>query len=717
MKKRLFILLLAVLGWAAPASAQIDEIAPLRIYLGSTGCVVSSSNGTPTGGANCDVAIDYANQLLYIKQGGTWKKATVATVPVADGGTGATSLTSNGVLYGNGTGAVLATSAGGSNSVLTANGGAPSFSSTPTVTTLTANTSVSTPTLTNGSNLALSPTGDIVLGPSGFDVLPNTGYTVNLGALTNKYLALHAAELWVETLVAQNTIATIGGRIIVAPTNTLTADVSTGATTITVKYNNVSASGSGDIVYLEANGAVEFMRIVSGPVGSGPYTYGVTRNLDGSGANGWTAGDALVNTGQTGNGFIDLYSVAGVLSGSGPTIVGNVRTGNTYNNLAARWAIGNLNGLFGYGATTYGSCFGDPSATNVCIDATNGFRIRSSTTDKLKADTSGNLALTGDLSVGTSGVARSGATAYLTGTGWWLEYNGGTPRFRIGNPAAQYLLWSGTNLEMVSATLNIDSTGPWINTIPGSYSSGSGYRFTTGYSGTNWVGLFSQEPNSSTRDLVLWNGTNQSSKTNRVYVEAYGAVTGATLTLTATDGGSSAKLTGSTVQLDSTNILFGPGSGLTLFDTNIDLRPVTDNSQRIGLNTHRFTLIRGVTITSGDLSFENGWTLTEAEKVGIDEEGLAILDENGELVAFIGKTGFQRRGGAGRDDVDGRAYVKTTATDRAKMDRHPEQRVDGYTSDGTPMYRTRAEKPLPDPKGGQTNTQRRGAAVKAGGQQ
>ena len=65
-------------------------------------------------------------------------------------------------------------------------------------------------TITTGSatNLTLQPTGDLVLSPTGVDVLPNTGYTKNLGSLTTKFLTLHAAELWVETLVAQNTIAT-----------------------------------------------------------------------------------------------------------------------------------------------------------------------------------------------------------------------------------------------------------------------------------------------------------------------------------------------------------------------------------------------------------------------------------------------------------------------------------------------------------------------------
>lgn len=313
-------------------------------------------------------------------------------------------------------------------------------------------------TTSSATNLTLNPTGDLVLSPTGLDVLPNSGYAVNLGALTNKYLTLHAAELWVETLVAQNTIATIGGRVLVAPTNTLTADIGTGATAISVKYNNLT---NGDRVYMEANGAVEWMAIASSASGSGPYTYSVTRNLDGSGANAWSAGDAVLDTGTTGNGFIDLYSTAGVLSGSGPTIVGNVRTGTTYSAVAPRWAIGNLNGLYGYGATTYGTAFGDASATNVTIDATNGFRIRSGTTNKLVANTSGDLALTGAFSIGTSGSFSSGASSYSSGTGWWMDYNAGTPRFRIGNPAGNQLTWDGS-------TLTIAGDGAGVTNIAGS---------------------------------------------------------------------------------------------------------------------------------------------------------------------------------------------------------------------------------------------------------
>ena len=108
------------------------------------------------------------------------------------------------------------------------------------------------------------------------------------------------------------------------------------------------------------------------------------------------------------------------------------------------------------------------SATNVTVDATNGFRIRTGTTNKFVADTSGNLSIVGDLSVGTSGVIRSGATSYASGTGWIMEHNGGTPRFRIGNPSGNRLTWDGTTLSVVgdgSGLTSIDGGNITTGTI------------------------------------------------------------------------------------------------------------------------------------------------------------------------------------------------------------------------------------------------------------
>lgn len=606
----LTLALLALAGAMTPSGAQ--TVRGERFQLSTGPCTLRSGSGVPSTslGVVCDTYIRTDSPYtVYIKTGGsTWSeiyRAGGTDVAVADGGTGLSSWTTGHLVYASGT-TTLAGTATPSVTSLTATGAVQGA-------TVTGTTSVTTPTLTASGNLTLSPTGDVVLAPTGADILPNTGYSKHLGAATNKFLTLHAAELWVDTLVANSTMATIGGRILVGPTTELTSDLGTGDTSIAVKHNQMV---SGDRVFMESAGAVEFLAITSGPSGTGPYTYSVTRNLDGTGANAWTAGDAVFNTGQTGSGFMDLFSLGsaafpgysavfnfdaalsafsanyfetdvwpifgdaanntvndavyfgspavfgtlsayaitpvtssstlvwefwngtawttftptgagfgavgpgaitlGTLSGWatttvngvnayyirlrisalgggttagvwrqtrrgpqqwGPTILGNVRVSSTYNDWYPRWAIGNLNGTYGYGSQVFGAAFGDEAATNITIDATNGIRIRNGTTNKLVADTSGNLSIVGDLSVGSAGVIRSGATSYASGTGYVLDFNGGTPRMRVGTTAGNRLQWDGSNLTLVSANATIDSAG--INIAPATtYDTTRSYGFT-----------------------------------------------------------------------------------------------------------------------------------------------------------------------------------------------------------------------------------------------
>ena len=58
--------------------------------------------------------------------------------------------------------------------------------------------------------------------------------------------------------------------------------------------------------------------------------------------------------------------------------------------------------------------------------------------------------------------------------------------------------------------------------------------------------------------------------------------------------------------------------------------PATDARGQIGNATYRFSLVRAVTITSGDFVFENGWKMTEAERLGLGE-GIALVKPNGEV--------------------------------------------------------------------------------------
>lgn len=95
----------------------------------------------------------------------------ITDLVVADGGTGVSTFTSNGVLYGNGAGAIQVTAQGGANSVLTANAGAPSFSSSPTLTALTV-----TNATTTGS--FFFPIGTFSLSQSGQVMLNTTDETL-----------------------------------------------------------------------------------------------------------------------------------------------------------------------------------------------------------------------------------------------------------------------------------------------------------------------------------------------------------------------------------------------------------------------------------------------------------------------------------------------------------------------------------------------------------
>lgn len=327
---------------------------------------------------------------------------------------------------------------------------------------------------------------------------------------------------------------------------------------IEVKHNQPQ---EGDIVYLEADGKIEFMQIDSPASGSGPYVYDVLRNMDGTGENNWYAGDAVFNTGQTGNGFIDIYSTRGVnappldyifnydngggaysqnyadiatwspfgdnantatndavyfgLAGTtwanlffnivtvaaytatlqwqywngsawttfsptaatdfksggtqsvtwsaasltgwaattvngvsaywvrvrisaftswatlpvqsgrvvnrltsqyGPTIVGNVRNSKTtFNDWSERWAIGNLNGLYGYGSDTYGAAFGKYAAGNswIAIDQTNGIRILNGTTTVVGQWSPAGVITIGQVASGQSNVQLSAGAVKL----------------------------------------------------------------------------------------------------------------------------------------------------------------------------------------------------------------------------------------------------------------------------------------------------------------
>ena len=266
-------------------------------------------------------------------------------------------------------------------------------------------------------NITLSSGGitsgaDLTISLGGSSIVPSSGYSYNLGSPSKKYLSLHAAELCVETLVAQNTKATIGGRVLIGESNELNADINPSDIFIYVKFNNLAP---GDIIYLETGGKVEFMKVLllasSYP---GNYEYQVQRGYDGTAPDEWYAGDSIFNTGSTGDGFIDLYSIKGIkgVVQPGPAIAGSVRNSLVYNDWSEHWAIGNLNGLYGFNSNIFGAGLGKyaNNSSYVTIDPVSGFSIK-------HRDNFGNEVKVIELDSGGNGYFRGNITSSAVITG------------------------------------------------------------------------------------------------------------------------------------------------------------------------------------------------------------------------------------------------------------------------------------------------------------
>ncbi len=331
------------------------------------------------------------------------------------------------------------------------------------------------------TDLNLVPAGSVVLSPASKLLLPNAPYDTNIGTISRKFLTLHAAELWVETLVAQQTMATIGGRILVGPTTTLTRDLSPTDIWIYVKHNNlfehIPFVRYGSRVILESDGKFEMIWIGEGaPIvqADGSYAYSIAvRGYDGTPANQWYAGDAVFDTGywnvttSTGGGFIDIYSVRGVNNNShfGPTIVGNVRTGPNPMDWEPNWALGHLQGIFGYPAGAYGAVFGKHTQAYISIDQIYGYRAIFNGTVFAQIDMAGNSYFAGYMTVmggiATAGIVLNGGAIVSNAFNWgvtpgfYLGWNGVNYVLLIGNGTSRYVVWDGSSLVVRASSVYI----------------------------------------------------------------------------------------------------------------------------------------------------------------------------------------------------------------------------------------------------------------------
>ena len=375
------------------------------------------------------------------------------------------------------------------------------------------------PSLTSiggAANLALNPTTDLVLTPGGVVTLTSgkplvstytsgwagSGFTLNYNQSYALQSFMELDDLSVrgrmnvyELIIDQ--IRATNGNVFVSATGKVASVADNGGGVYTLQLEGPRPFVVGDLLRAQRfTGTGTYQSDVTmisvgggGPnevgiqlaVGSDPPVVGMEYVRLGSATDADRQGSIYMTADDTNAPYLNVLSGVAAFTDWG-----------TAGKTKAR--LGNLNGICGYTSNVYGLCAGDSSATNITVDATNGFRIRNGTTDKFTADTSGNLSIVGDLSVGTNGALRSGATAYGTGAGYWLDYNGGTPRFRVGDPAGDNITWSGSGLSVKSSTFSLTASGPFVTANASSgYTTNNGYNFTPPTLTGGYYGMFAHE--------------------------------------------------------------------------------------------------------------------------------------------------------------------------------------------------------------------------------
>ena len=134
----------------------------------NSGSLVNFTTGTK------DVFVTYPTEEAIYNNGTSIVGPTGSSLAVANGGTGATTLTANGVIYGNGTGAVGVTAVGTTGQVLVGNtGAAPSWAtvSSSLVSSFSAGTTGFTPSTATTGAVTLSGTLNVANGGTGLTTL------------------------------------------------------------------------------------------------------------------------------------------------------------------------------------------------------------------------------------------------------------------------------------------------------------------------------------------------------------------------------------------------------------------------------------------------------------------------------------------------------------------------------------------------------------------
>jgi hypothetical protein len=253
-----------------------------------------------------------------------------------------------------------------------------------------------------------------------------------------------------------------------------------------VEHNNLR-NGEYAIMKTAPGGIQQFERfqMTSGASSiTGGYRYTATRDMDMTGTNSWTVGDAVASEQKNaGEGFLWLTSTATEYSHTGPGIIGYVRTGTGQADIKPVFVKGNLRSFVDYASDEYGDAAGNdltltPTSgfQGYTIDRTNGLRLFNADIKMYNAgEQTVNISNTGtDVWFGPDSSTKllefDGATLALTNTNISL-LDGATPR-------SEFLYTSGINLRADSAFDDERQQVTWYRDLTSKTTAPAGSVFT-----------------------------------------------------------------------------------------------------------------------------------------------------------------------------------------------------------------------------------------------
>jgi fibronectin-binding autotransporter adhesin len=439
---------------------------------------------------------------------------------VARGGTGAGTFTSNGLLYGNGTGALQATTAGtGGQLVVAGAGGVPGFVSLSGDATLSAagaltlgNTTVAANTYGDATHVgqftvdskgrltgasAVLITGAAPTGTAGGDLTGNypnptlaklQGTTLTTSALSAGNLLVYNGSAWVNQSISGDVTITGAG----------VATIGNGAVT-NAKLQNSSVSvtaGTG----LTGGGSVAL-----GGTTSLGVAYGATAATAAQGNTNITCASGTGNLSGGGNSFtVGAGGTCGAITAiNNPTYSGLVSTNGGITNASGQTLTNAGSSLLSATAVSDVAAGGNIGSAATTVDAATTFNINQTTAGQNLALPSPTVTTAGRIvfinNVGTTSFTMYG-NVIPTGQGRNFEWNGATWTVLDATLAGAGLTQSGNTLNSAAATSVVNDTN-----IQGSI---SGNALTLSFAGNLSVARGGTGAGTfTTNGLIYGNGT------------------------------------------------------------------------------------------------------------------------------------------------------------------------------------------------------------------